>query len=311
MALSLAFSNDAAKKRYFVHASDLADMWLRDTCALLHPYVLSIWSDNQAAPVAIIPGARRVVEGAALTMAELFSVNPNCSIWSESLVEALLHKKTPVCPARLWPSSGVIGFELDEPLYLLRLIWHLHKAFPTSRILYSNGPMHKFAAHLLRLIQQKKEICGLISTKDRPSDDPTVYPMHIPDNFFAAASLAHLHELASTIWQDEYLATRALELQQAILNGTNVYGVQHHPKFGRVYCYEVTCDGKCLYRDDANLPSLVSIPYLDEGKKLFDKNIYLRTRRMVLSKEGNGLFFTGKYASGVGSESARTGTKIW
>ena len=50
--------------------------------------------------------------------------------------------------------------------------------------------------------------------------------------------------------------------------------------------------------DDANVPSLLSIPYL--GYARADDAIYQNTRRFVLSAD-NPYFFAGKVAQGVGS----------
>jgi hypothetical protein len=50
--------------------------------------------------------------------------------------------------------------------------------------------------------------------------------------------------------------------------------------------------------DDANVPSLLSLPYL--GYTTADDPVYQNTRRFVLS-EANPYFAAGKYARGVGS----------
>jgi hypothetical protein len=49
--------------------------------------------------------------------------------------------------------------------------------------------------------------------------------------------------------------------------------------------------------DDANVPSLLALPYLGGLKP--DDEVYKNTRRFVLSKD-NPWFFEGKAASGVG-----------
>jgi len=50
--------------------------------------------------------------------------------------------------------------------------------------------------------------------------------------------------------------------------------------------------------DDANVPSLLSIPYFGYLPK--DNSLYLATRRFVLS-DRNPYFYSGKYAAGEGS----------
>ena len=50
--------------------------------------------------------------------------------------------------------------------------------------------------------------------------------------------------------------------------------------------------------DDANIPSLLSIPYI--GYSDADDPIYKNTRKFLLSKD-NPFYFEGKYAKGIGS----------
>ena len=44
--------------------------------------------------------------------------------------------------------------------------------------------------------------------------------------------------------------------------------------------------------DDANIPSLLSIPLLDPSMEMYDKTIYEETKRFALSKQ-NQYYFTG------------------
>ncbi|MCF0198867.1 MAG: glycoside hydrolase family 125 protein, partial [Bacteroidaceae bacterium] len=66
---------------------------------------------------------------------------------------------------------------------------------------------------------------------------------------------------------------------------------------GKVYAFEVDGFGSHLLMDDANAPSLLSLPYLTDVK--VDDPIYQNTRRMLWSTE-NPYFFAGKAAAGVG-----------
>lgn len=50
--------------------------------------------------------------------------------------------------------------------------------------------------------------------------------------------------------------------------------------------------------DDANVPSLLSIPYL--GYASADDPLYLNTRKLILSRT-NPYFYEGKAAAGIGS----------
>ena len=50
--------------------------------------------------------------------------------------------------------------------------------------------------------------------------------------------------------------------------------------------------------DDANLPSLLALPLL--GFVSMDDKVYQNTRRMILEKNGNPYFLTGRALKGIG-----------
>eukprot|EP00415_Alexandrium_ostenfeldii_P003816 UN3816 len=61
--------------------------------------------------------------------------------------------------------------------------------------------------------------------------------------------------------------------------------------------------------DDANVPSLLSLPYIDPRREAFDEKVYSDTRRFILSKE-NPWYFEGTAGRGIGSP--HTGpNRIW
>jgi meiotically up-regulated gene 157 (Mug157) protein len=64
-----------------------------------------------------------------------------------------------------------------------------------------------------------------------------------------------------------------------------------------VYAYEVDGFGNAYFMDDANLPSLLSLPYF--GFTNATDETYLATRKAVLSSR-NPWWFNGTAASGVG-----------
>lgn len=50
-----------------------------------------------------------------------------------------------------------------------------------------------------------------------------------------------------------------------------------------VYCYETDGMGNCNLMDDANVPSLLSIPYLDPSGEDYNREVYKNTREFILS----------------------------
>lgn len=61
--------------------------------------------------------------------------------------------------------------------------------------------------------------------------------------------------------------------------------------------------------DDANVPSLLSLPYLDPQSEVFDRQIYKSTRKFVLSRQ-NPWYFEGSAGKGIGSPHTGWG-RIW
>jgi hypothetical protein len=71
----------------------------------------------------------------------------------------------------------------------------------------------------------------------------------------------------------------------------------HHPTAGQIWAYEIDGFGNSIFMDDANVPSLLAMPYL--GSCSATDPLYLATRRFVLS-EANPYFYRGSAAEGVG-----------
>jgi meiotically up-regulated gene 157 (Mug157) protein len=139
---------------------------------------------------------------------------------------------------------------------------------------------------------------GLIVSSFRPSDDATVLSFLIPSNFFAVVSLKQAAELLKTIHKDEQLAKECLALADEVSNALKSHAIVNHPVFGKVYAYETDGFGNHLLMDDANVPSLLSLPYL--GCVDRKEPIYQNTRKMILSEGSNPFFFKGTAGEGIG-----------
>lgn len=139
---------------------------------------------------------------------------------------------------------------------------------------------------------------GLICSVFRPSDDATIYPFLIPSNLFAVLSLRQAAEMMQRIHQDVTLANECESLAAEVEQALRQYAVATHPQFGAVYAYEVNGFGSFSLMDDANVPSLLSMPYL--GTMPATDSIYRNTRKMLLSAF-NPFYFSGKAAHGIGS----------
>lgn len=138
---------------------------------------------------------------------------------------------------------------------------------------------------------------GLICSMFRPSDDATIYAYLIPSNFFAVTSLRQASEMVRVISKDDKLAGELAALAAEVDAALKKYSITSHPSFGKIYAFEVNGYGSYNLMDDANVPSLLAMPYL--GSVTAMDPIYRNTRKFVWSLE-NPFFFKGKAAEGIG-----------
>lgn len=148
---------------------------------------------------------------------------------------------------------------------------------------------------------------GMTWSAFRPSDDACLYNYLIPAEMYAVVTLGYTAEIARDIYNDEALALRAEKLAAEIDGGIKAYGIVEHEKYGRIYAYETDGLGNYNLMDDANVPSLLSAPYL--GYCAADDEIYQNTRKFILS-EDNPYYFSGKVLHGVGSPHTHKGF-VW
>lgn len=135
---------------------------------------------------------------------------------------------------------------------------------------------------------------GMVYSAFRPSDDACVYGYLIPSNLFFMSELRKLNLVK-------------FDLQVSNLADEIEIGVRHHGLFEGVFAYEVDGLGNSLFIDDANVPSLLSLPYL--GVLPIESPQYQKSRALVLSEQ-NPYFFSGTHARGVGSQHTPRG-HVW
>jgi meiotically up-regulated gene 157 (Mug157) protein len=138
----------------------------------------------------------------------------------------------------------------------------------------------------------------MIWTGFRPSDDACKYNFLIPAEMMAVVALGELEQIERDIYHDLIKSHRALALREEVQNGIQQFGEVFTPNYGYVYAYEVDGLGHAVEMDDANIPSLLSAPYL--GYTRPDSFVYKNTRRFLLSKD-NPYYYVGSTARGIGS----------
>lgn len=144
---------------------------------------------------------------------------------------------------------------------------------------------------------------GLVRSAFRPSDDATILQFFIPANAHMVTELKRLrtnflNEKMPSQFPAETFITAVDSFIESITSGIENYGIVNHPKWGKVYAYEVDGYGGNVFMDDANIPSLLSLP--DIGYLDIDDEIYQNTRKMILAKDGNPYYLKGTHFEGIG-----------
>lgn len=274
----------------FIKTGDIPDMWIRDSTAQVWPY-------RDTKP--------RIVEK-VLNMQSFFILQDpyansyrNHKVGSPTRADLKLGRKG-------WVATR--NYELDSGCYFVRLLhyaWKHHdlsvqryrltvetlvRTWKTEQRHEENSP-YRYAELPRNGLGSPVTWTGLTWSGFRPSDDACQYGYHIPSNFFAAEALALMLEMFPAM-------KGVAELRSDILNGIQTHGVWKDSNGDERYCYEVDGLGNCNKMDDANVPSLLSIPYLSAG----DVNhvTWKNTYDWIWSSK-NPYFFKGKAAEGIGS----------
>lgn len=149
---------------------------------------------------------------------------------------------------------------------------------------------------------------GLIWSAFRPSDDPVQYRFNIPQNMIAAIALHDIAALAVDGYRDRLLSNEALGVERRVVGGIAVYGRYYDERRGGwLWAFETDGNGRYNLMDDANIPNLLTLPYLD-WCSAYDQT-YLKTRAFSLSPD-NAWYFRGRYGTGLGSPHTPNGY-VW
>jgi meiotically up-regulated gene 157 (Mug157) protein len=307
----------------YVITGDIDAMWLRDSSAQVWPYLPLMPEDEQLQQ--LIAGVINRQTRCILLdpYANAFYKNPNkVSEWKSDFTEM-----KPGVHERKW--------EVDSLCYPIRLAhgyWKIIKdnspfdeswqeaiakivqTFREQQRKHGRGPYH----FMRRTETQGDTVAGggygnpakpvgLIFSMFRPSDSATLFPLLVPSNFFAVISLRQAAEMLEQIRKDAVLAGECRALADEVEQALRQYAVIHHVSSEPVYGYEVDGYGNFYCIDDANVPSLLSLPYLDAVT--FGDKIYRHTRERILSS-ANPNYFQGMAANGIGSSHTET-NMIW
>ncbi|KAF2874053.1 hypothetical protein BDV95DRAFT_320345 [Massariosphaeria phaeospora] len=139
---------------------------------------------------------------------------------------------------------------------------------------------------------------GLIRSAFRPSDDSTIYQLFIPANMMFSAYLSSTAQIMSQLNTDRTaaLAQRMADMAKSLRDAIETHGTVTHAKYGKIYAFEVDGFGSSTIMDDANIPSLLSAPFITYP---VDAQTYQNTRALILSAS-NPYFMRGPVINAVG-----------
>jgi hypothetical protein len=131
----------------------------------------------------------------------------------------------------------------------------------------------------------------------------------VPDNFFVVAELRKLADDSNagiSKEQQDKAGRMADKIQKALAE----HAVVDDPDVGTMYCYEVSLipQKDCNMMDDANVPSLLALPYIADGA--YDPKVYAATRSWVLSSRNPYFYESGSGTKGLGSPHT-PGRNVW
>ena len=300
----------------FIVTGDIPAMWLRDSSAQVWPYLPLARSDE---------ALRRMFQGLIHRHSRCILIDPYANAFqrdpqgTQPLSWAVTDKTD------MKPGVAERKWEIDSLCYPIRLAHGYWRATGDTE------PFDEEWREAMRLIvktfreqqrrgepgpyrfQRMSEIStetlsgdgygaptrrvGLIHSMFRPSDDACVYPFLVPANLFAVRSLRELATMVGSLHGDAAFAgechTLAAEVDAALM----VHGRQRDAHGKPFFVYETDGFGNSLFMDDANIPGLLSLPYLGCCERT--DPVYVNTRKRVWS-ESNPYFFKGTAASGVG-----------
>ncbi len=276
----------------YVSSGDIDAEWLRDAAAVMEPYIGLAGSDDTI---------KQTLRGTLVRMSRYVLIDPYANAYRANYgvaerkfeLDSLLY---PIWFAdRYWQQTG------DRSIFTAEA----NRAFERTLAVLRVEQHHASRSHYRHPDLsdggngRPVRFTGMIWSGFRPSDDRTRYNYNVPGNMFAVVALRRLSQIERRVYGNRRAAAEAWGLALQIERGIARYATVRVPgQAGKIYAYEVDGFGHAALMDDANVPSLLSIPYFGYSKN--DDPLYVSTRAFVLSPR-NPYYFAGKYARGIGS----------
>ena len=284
--------------RPFIITGDIPAMWLRDSTWQVAPLLHSNHPD--VINLLIELSKTQVQQFLIDPYANAFNPAPNGNCWHkdfldqspwvferkfelDSIASVLFLARKIIEKYDRWDH---IDTSFQEALHLMLTVARREQRHDPDSYIFkrNNGVAHDSLSHDGR--GAPTTYTGMIYSAFRPSDDACTYGYLIPSNMFFLNELEQLPE--------KLKSAESISIAADIHHGLQKYAIID----GR-YAYEVDGLGNSLFIDDANIPSLLSLPFLGSVEK--SDSVYLTTREFILSNK-NPYFFSGSKATGIGSQ---------
>ncbi len=317
---TIVATGDGQRPDTFVVTGDIDAMWLRDSTAQVWPYLTSLADD---------PPLDRLIRGVIHRQSDQILLDPYANAFlSDERDGEWAGDETEMRPGvheRKWEPDSLAAFCRLSAGY----------ATATGSIRPFDAPWRGALEAALRTLRTEQRADGtgpyrfrrpdgdpldlvpndgrgapsrpngMVHGAFRPSDDRSELPLNVPVNLGLAAALEAVAPVAATAGAPA-AADDARRLAAEIRVGVARDGVIRDGP-DPVWAYEIDGLGGRVRMDDANAPSLLSLPYL--GACRTDDPLYLATRRWALSS-ANPWRFEGSAGDGVGSPHTGPG-RIW
>ncbi|MGE9290520.1 MAG: glycoside hydrolase family 125 protein [Puniceicoccales bacterium] len=294
----------------FLITGDIPAMWLRDSAAQIHPYIRFTPED---------PHLKNLIAGVLNRQARCIHLDPYANAFYQDPVLGEWKDDNTL----MLPGVHERKWELDSLCYFLRLsnefhsVAGLHACYGPNWLSAVEKVLHVFREQqsyndsytFSRLTDCKNGTqdllgrgtpsreCGLIRSAFRPSDDATLFPFLVPSNAMASYELNRVARLCELVAPESSLAQECQQLSEEISVALRNHAITNDSEGNPFLAYEVDGFGSQAIMDDANIPSLLALPYL--GCLSADDPLYRATRGIILS-EDNPYFFRGKAGEGIG-----------
>eukprot|EP01127_Copromyxa_protea_P009808 TRINITY_DN2339_c0_g1_i3.p1 TRINITY_DN2339_c0_g1~~TRINITY_DN2339_c0_g1_i3.p1 ORF type:complete len:564 (+),score=71.19 TRINITY_DN2339_c0_g1_i3:407-2098(+) len=306
----------------FVITGDIPLMWLRDSAAQVNPYIPLAKDD---------PYLQIIIEGVIRRDIKWIKMDPYGSSFRMFLDFDHAGKEELTdwdyrCGRTAYVAQH--DYEMDSLTYFIKLSYDYWKSTGISAIfdedwreaivaildtwdIEQNHNSKSQYTYPTLLKDKGSTTCDnkLLWVGMRPSDDSCKYHFLIPANMMAVTSLRQLNEIFTSFFPEDEIIYRTSKMADEVEQAIKEHAIFEH-EGKEIYAYEVDGCGNKNMMDDANIPSLLSIPYIG-FKPSYDPNgkIEKATRNWILSKS-NPYFFSNSQFEGIGSPHT-PGSNVW